>query len=165
MRIRDLCSHVRNLAWGSLGGTFKERPDGFSMSTQCYTHCGFAIFLLILSAKPVLAQTPQINSVQFSGAAGNYTLTLSGTNFGNPAVTLPHTGDVSNFRIGDNTELGHGEWGYTGDANGLTYSSWSNTAIVVSKFGGQPCDSITIALWNEASQAGGTWGGNVPCTV
>jgi hypothetical protein len=101
--------------------------------------------------------------VRFSGAAGNYTLTLNGHGFGKATVSVPFSGDVSNFRVGDDAQLGHGEWGYTGDANQLTYESWSDSTIVVSAFGGQPCDSITIAVWNAASEQGGTWGGNIPC--
>jgi hypothetical protein len=127
---------------------------------------GAAVSLLIvLAAKSAPAQTPQINVVQFSGSAGNYTVTLKGSGFGGPTVSLPYTGDVSNFRIGDNAQVGHGEWGYTGDANVLTYRSWSDATVVLSGFGGNPCDSVGIALWNKTSGRAGTWGGNVPCTV
>jgi hypothetical protein len=59
---------------------------------------GAAVSLLIvLAAKSAPAQTPQINVVQFSGSAGNYTVTLKGSGFGGPTVSLPYTGDVSNF--------------------------------------------------------------------
>jgi hypothetical protein len=145
---------------------------------------------MVFAVVSAQAQTPQINSVQFSGGPGNYTLTIQGTGFGTSTVgavrvvlprplhhhggragndealqgSLPFTGDVSNFRIGDGAQVGHGEWGYTGDANVLTYQSWTSTKVVVAGFGGQPGDALTIALWNAASQRGCTWGGNVPGT-
>jgi hypothetical protein len=167
MKIRDLGSHVRNLAWRSLERSFKRDPGDFSRPIQHCSRCAviFSLLAVGLSAKSVHAQTPQINSVQISGSAGNYTLTLNGRGFGKPIVSLPYRGDVPNFRVGDDAQVGHGEWGYTGDANILNYQSWSDSMVVVSEFGGQPCDSISIALWNRASQQAGTWGGNVPCTV
>jgi hypothetical protein len=152
---------------GSGGGRFENPPSGFS-GWMRGGGCIVAISLLavvVLSAQSALAQAPQINSVQFSGSSGDYTLTINGTGLGNPVVSMPHTGDVSNFRIGDAAQVGHGEWGYTGDADGLVYSSWSAEKIVVAGFGGHPCDSITIAVWNQTSQEGGTWAGNIPCTV
>jgi hypothetical protein len=117
---------------------------------------------MTLAGASAKAESPQINSVTFSGSAGNYTMTIQGTGFGSSTVSLPYTGDVSDFRLGDLAQLGHGEWGYTGDANVLTYQSWSTTKVVVAGFGGQPGDAISIALWNASSQHAGTWGGNVP---
>ena len=106
--------------------------------------------------------TPQITNVVFSGTSGNYTITISGSGFGSLAG-LPITGDTTNLSIVDFPELGHGaEWGYSGDANKLTYESWTDTGIQVSGFGGQPGDAITIAIWNPITGAGATWGGNVP---
>ncbi len=109
------------------------------------------------------AQTPQITSVQFSGGPGNYTLTITGSGFGGPIISpLPFRGDASNFRIGDEAQIGHGEWGYSGDADALTYQAWSDSSITVSGFGAQPGDAISIALWNSSSGIATTWGGNVP---
>ena len=115
-----------------------------------------------LLASSAFAQTPEINSVQFTGSAGNYTLTIQGSGFGASTVSLPYQGDVSNFRVGDSATFD--EWGYTGDADGLTYESWTDIEIVVEGFGGQPGDAILIALWNSTSQNGATWGGNIPTT-
>jgi uncharacterized protein (TIGR03437 family) len=111
------------------------------------------------------ASGPQITAVQFSGNSGAYTLTITGSGFGNPTVTLPYTGDVSNFRIGDDAQIGFGEWGYTGDANVLGYESWTDTSVTVSGFGGSPGDAIIIALWNASSGVAATWGGTVPTTA
>jgi len=78
----------------------------------------FTVWCLLMSAPGARAQTgPQITHVEFSGSSGNYTVTTNGSGFGRAEVSLPYTGDVSNFRIGDNAELGHGEWGYSGDGN------------------------------------------------
>jgi hypothetical protein len=143
------------------------RTRRLSATVQRCIGCGIAALWLTLTlcATSVVAQTPQINAVQFTGSAGNYSFTLYGTGFGSPTVAVPFRGDVANFRIADSAQIGHGEWGYTGDANLLTYESWSDSAIAVSGFGGQPCDSVTIAVWNAASHNAGTWGGNVPCSV
>ena len=105
---------------------------------------------------------PQITSVQFSGSSGNYTLTVNGSGFGTLPSSLPFSGDSSYFRIADAAQLGFGEWGYSGDALGLAYQSWSDTQIQVSGFGGQPGDAIVLAAWNPSSGLGVTWGGNVP---
>jgi hypothetical protein len=106
--------------------------------------------------------SPQITGVVFSGSAGNYTVTVTGSGFGNLESSFPFTGDTANFRIADAAQIGYGEWGYSGDGNMLTYESWSDTKIQVSGFGGQPGDAINLALWNPASGAVATWGGNVP---
>jgi len=105
---------------------------------------------------------PQITSVQFSGSPGNYTLTVNGSGFGTLPSSLPFNGDSSYFRIADAAQIGFGEWGFSGDANTLTYESWSDTQIQVSGFGGQPGDAVTLALWNPSSGVGATWGGSVP---
>jgi hypothetical protein len=131
--------------------------------SRLYVFAGFLLSVVGLMAQTTLAQMPQITSVSFSGSAGNYSLTIQGTGFGSSTVSLPFTGDVSNFRIGDSVTFN--EWGYTGDADVLSYESWSNSKIVVSGFGGQPGDAITIALWNASSKQGASWGGKVPTTA
>jgi len=105
---------------------------------------------------------PQIANVQFSGSPGNYTLTVNGSGFGTLPSSLPFDGDTSYFRVADAAQLGFGEWGYAGDANNLTYESWSDTEIQVSGFGGQPGDAVALAVWNPSSGVGATWGGSVP---
>jgi len=167
MKTKDVMISVGKRALGSLAGSVARLASGLPGLKQRFVRCSIAVSLLgfALSAKSGWAQTPQINTVQYSGFAGAYTLTLKGSGFGKPTVSLPFAGDVGNFRIGDSAQLGHGEWGYTGDANFLAYETWSDSTIAVSGFGGQPCDSITIAVWNTASRHGGTWGGNVPCDV
>lgn len=107
-------------------------------------------------------ERPTITNVAFSGAPGDYTVTVTGAGFGTSAVALPYTGDTADFRIGDNAQLGDGEWGYTGDANPLAYDAWTNTHVQVSRFGGAPGDSVVLALWNPQSGSGAVWGGNVP---
>jgi len=125
---------------------------------------------------PESGENPVINNVVITGTAGDYTLTVQGSGFGSSpvvssssgysSVTTPYLGDVNNFRIGDNAELGHGEWGFesTGgfDANVLLYESWSDTQIVVSNFGGAPGDALIVAVWNSVSMNGAVWGGNDP---
>lgn len=167
MKSRDLEVVLASRAWKSFAGGVNKPTGRFLAPVQHCIRCGIAVLWLTLTlcATSVLAQTPQINAVQFTGSAGNYSFTLYGSGFGSPTVAVPFRGDVANFRIADSAQVGHGEWGYTGDANFLTYESWSDSAIAVSGFGGQPCDAVTIAVWNAASHNAGTWGGNVPCSV
>jgi hypothetical protein len=125
--------------------------------------CKLAVFLTISSTLLQVARAnPQITSVAFSGSPGNYTLTVNGSGFGTYPGSLPFTGDSSFFRIGDSAQVGHGEWGFSGDGNLLAYESWSDTQIQVNGFGGQPGDAIILAVWNPSSGSGATWGGNVP---
>jgi len=105
---------------------------------------------------------PTISSVKVSGSSGDYTITVKGSGFGASPVTTPYTGDTSYFRIGDNAEFGHGEWGFTGDANVLRYEKWSNTKVVVSAFGGDAGNAIVLTVWSTSSNVGVTWGGNDP---
>jgi serine/threonine protein kinase len=106
--------------------------------------------------------TPVISNVSFSGTSGSYTLTVTGSGFGPASANTPFTGTAPNFRIADSAQVGHGEWGYVGDANQLTYQSWTNSRVVVSGLGASPGDALVLALWNSATGGGVTWGGDVP---
>ncbi len=105
---------------------------------------------------------PLIHSVTISGADGSYRVVVKGHGFGGPTVTMPFSGDVSNFRIGDNAQFPHGEWGYTGDGNSLHYMTWTPSKIEVTGLDARPGDALVIALWNSVTKRGVTWGGNVP---
>ncbi len=104
---------------------------------------------------------PLIHSVAMSGSRGDYTVVVRGHGFGRPTVALPFSGDVSNFRIGDDAQLGHGEWGYTGDGHVLRYLVWTSSEVEVGGLGAGPGDALVVALWNAATGRGVTWGGNV----
>jgi hypothetical protein len=103
-----------------------------------------------------------ISSVQVTGSSGDYTVTVDGSGFGPSPVSLPYTGDTGYFRIGDMAQFGHGEWGYTGDANQLTYQSWSDSQIVVSGVGAAPGDGLMLAVWGRQTGDGAVWGGHAP---
>jgi hypothetical protein len=105
---------------------------------------------------------PLIHSVTVSGASGNYTVTVKGRGFGGPTVALPYFGGVSNFRIGDDAQLGEGDWGYSGDGHPLHYLVWTRSEVEVGGLGASPGDGLVVALWNAATGRGMTWGGNVP---
>jgi hypothetical protein len=105
---------------------------------------------------------PLIRSVTFTGTSGDYTVMVKGHGLGGPTVALPFSGDVSNFRIGDNAQLGQGEWGYTGDVHLLHYLVWTGSEVEVSGLGANPGDALVIALWNAVIGRGVTWGGNAP---
>ncbi|HTS18487.1 MAG TPA: hypothetical protein VMP11_13015 [Verrucomicrobiae bacterium] len=134
--------------WYSLGLVFN---DG-----------GGSASVLVGTFQELTQLEPQITNVVFSGSSGSYTVTVTGVGFGDLQGDFPFKGDTSYFRMADNAQIGHAEWGYSGDGNTLTYQFWSDTQIQVSGFGGQPGDAVAVALWNPTSGAGATWGGNVP---
>jgi len=105
---------------------------------------------------------PLIHTVTFGGTPGHYTVVLRGQGFGAPAVAVPSTGDARNFRIADDAQLGHGEWGATGDANVLRYVVWTGHEVEVTALAAGPGDALVIGLWNARTGAGAAWGGNVP---
>jgi hypothetical protein len=108
----------------------------------------------------ILPGAPLIDSATFSGATGDYTVTFTGSGFGSAPISLPYTGDLPNFRIGDSAPLA--ESGYTGDAYFLTFTEWTDTSVTVSGFSGWPGDAVTVAIWNQRSHLAATWGGTVP---
>jgi hypothetical protein len=114
------------------------------------------------AAHAVGSGRPLISSVSFSGTGGNYSVIVRGRGLGGPTVALPFLGNVSNFRIGDNAQLGQEEWGYTGDEHALDYTIWTPSEVEVSGLGASPGDALVIALWNAVTGRGVTWGGNVP---
>jgi hypothetical protein len=138
-------TYFSTVTFGGNGGTITEQVQ-----------------LTVAISAITISSITQITNVVFSGSSGNYTLTINGSGFGSYPGNLPFSGGSSYFRIADAAQIGFGEWGYSGDANGLTYNSWSDTQIVVSGFGGQPGDAIVLGAWNPSSGLGATWGGNVP---
>jgi hypothetical protein len=126
-----------------------------------------AVVMVVTGTAPGAADAagggrPLISAVAFSGSSGNYSVIVKGHGLGGPTVALPFLGAVSNFRIGDNAQLGQGEWGYTGDVHALDYTVWSPSEVEVSGLGASAGDAVVITLWNAATGRGVTWGGNVP---
>jgi serpin B len=103
-----------------------------------------------------------ITSVSFSGGSDNYTLTINGTEFGSLPGSVPFDGVTPYFRLFEAAQLGAGEWGYPGDANPLTYQSWSDTQIQISGLAAQPGDAVQIWVSNPTTGSSATWGGNIP---
>ncbi len=114
------------------------------------------------SSASVSTGEPVISNVAISGAAGDYELTISGAGFGPAPASVPMSGDLPNFRIADSAQVGSGEWGYDGDGHVLDYQAWTDSRIVVSGLGASPGDALVVALWNQDSGQGVTWGGDVP---
>jgi len=103
---------------------------------------------------------PLISAVTVSGVPGDYTVLVRGHGFGGSTVAMPYTGDVANFRIGDDAQPGQ-EWGYAGDANPLRYLMWTPTKVEVGGLGAAPGDALVVGLWNATTGRGTSWGGNV----
>jgi hypothetical protein len=138
-----------------------------NLRTACLAGAVVSVVTLLLvwiNPSPVAAAgggRPLIHAVTISGTSGDYTVVVRGHGFGGSPVALPFVGDVSNFRIGDNAQLGQ-EWGYTGDANALRFMIWTPSEVEVSGLGANPGDALVVALWNAVTGRGVTWGGNVP---
>lgn len=138
-----------------------DRWMGRGLAVAVMAVCG----LLVPTAASAHLAQPLISSVAFSGTPGDYTLAIAGKFLGGPAVTLPFSGEVGNFRLQDNAQLGDpgaGEWGHTGDIHGVTLESWTATAISVSGVGLQPGDAVVLAVTNLGSGRSAVWGGTVP---
>jgi serine/threonine protein kinase len=130
-------------------------------------------------------EIPKITLVTFSGAGQNLQITIRGSGFGNAPVSMPYSGDLNQFILGNlRTHCGGGSalfeagarrWGHgSPDSLTLNYQSWSDNRIVISGFAGsygQGCDTVqngdpmTITIWNSsASDQNGpqtAWGGFV----
>ena len=113
-----------------------------------FVHTLTATVLFLLLSGPY-AHSQYIASVQFSGSPGNYTIAIAGGGFGKLTETLPFTGDTSNFGVTDrNTNT---QYGYGNNSDHLTYKVWTDTAITVSGYGGNPGDVTDIDVWNSVS--------------
>src|SRR5579862_4982087 len=137
------------------------------LSVHLSLACAIAATGLLLVPKAASARPrfPHISSVSITGTAGNYTVTVMGHLFGSSTVPLPFTGDVANFHIQDNDQLGlpgAGQWGYSGDTNTLTYAVWTSSEVRVTGVGLNPGDSVFLVLQNGLTGLGASWGGNVP---
>jgi hypothetical protein len=100
-----------------------------------------------------------VKSVRFSGSAGNYTVTISGSGFGVYRGTLPFTGTIPYLCIVDNAQVGDGTYGCY--ENTLTVDSWTGSKIKVGGFGGSPGDAVEIAIWSPQSTGEVAWAGNI----
>jgi serine/threonine protein kinase len=129
--------------------------------------------------------TPEITSATFSGAGQNLRIIIRGSGFGNAPVSMPYSGDLNQFILGDlRTHCGNGSalfeagaerWGHgSPDSLTLNYQSWSDNKVVINGFRGsygQDCDTlqngdpVTIIIWNSSAgdQIGPqtAWGGFV----
>lgn len=105
---------------------------------------------------------PTIQNVSITGSTANYSLSVRGVGFGAAPSSMPYTGTSHYFRIGENAQFGHGEWGYVNDSNRLRYVSWNDSTIDVSGLAGSPGDALLIGVWNPITGVGAVWGGNLP---
>jgi hypothetical protein len=119
-----------------------------------------ALVVPAAAAAPVAPSGPVITSVNFSGAVGDYSVTINGSGFGAYRGTIPFTGLLPYLCILDNAQIGHGEYGCV--ANSLTFEHWSATRIKVGGFAGNPGDAVQIAIWSPQSTGEVAWAGNVP---
>ncbi|MEF8762214.1 hypothetical protein, partial [Stenotrophomonas sp. A3_2] len=125
---------------------------------------------------------PQISSVASTGSGATRVLTITGSGFGPAPSAVGSTTDTPYLVIttfNRNAPYTDGfPWnaGFCGgsDCNGVTatYTSWSDTQIVIGGFGpayGQgnwsanPGDTVCVGVWPSTSTTNGTTGGRFKC--
>jgi len=153
----------------SVASRTRRRAMKLTFGMLAVIACGLAAVLPIFRTGPAI---PQINSVTFTGAEKDYSITLDGKGFGSAPPDLRHLptiGKTGYFRLGDISCIARGggcEVGYIRDRLGLNFRSWSSDRISVSGLGiALPGDSIHIGVWNtyaERGAAAAVWGGNIP---
>jgi hypothetical protein len=144
-----------------------NKGDSNSMTSSTKVVLIGAAMLLITASS--YGQAPAFSPVVITGNSNNYSLALSGYNFGSNVCN--GSGDCANFRIGNptcnKTNPGGCEAGYLGDAYTVDFNSWLPNAINVNGYTvGKPCDAIEVGAWNsQNNQADGVaWAGNIPGT-
>lgn len=130
---------------------------------------------------PIKPGTPQISTVEFSGAGKDLHITVVGQGFGDAPPGVPGTGDTAFFRVGDyafhSSDVQFSIFFRAGYRNKslvdnitLAYSSWSDTKIEIAGFAGaygnglavRRGDPISIALWSTRNGLATAWGGRIP---
>jgi hypothetical protein len=100
---------------------------------------------LVASPGPPLVTgqpNPVVTSVTFSNIGQSSHIVVTGVGFGQATIAMPYTGDVPNFEFVDTSR--NENWGYSGDY-GLSYTSWSDTQIVVDGFATYGNGAIVVA--------------------
>lgn len=125
---------------------------------------------------------PVITGIATAGSGATRTITITGSGFGPAPAAVGSTANtpylvVTTFNraapFTDGFPWNAGFCGMT-DCNGVTttYTSWSDTQIVIGGFGGlygngawtaNPGDNICVGVWPSTSTSNGTTGGRYRC--
>jgi len=116
-----------------------------------------------------IAPTPHITSVHLNNIGADLQITVDGSGFGQPPLTMPYKGNSCCFYFYDLTN----SWtaGHATDGINLKYMSWNDTQIVVDGFAGSygccgwvdnPNDHVAIGVRNPAGLAFTVWKGTLP---
>ncbi len=110
---------------------------------------------LLLATAANAAAAPAVKKVKFTGTAGAYGATLSGTAFGTAPAGVPCTAcAIPEFSLVASKSI----------ATGLTYgiTAWTNTKITLTAINGSAGDAVFAIVKNDALKNVATWGGNFP---
>jgi hypothetical protein len=114
-----------------------------------------SVFVLLISAAAHAAlQLPKIKNVQFSGDNGNYSATITGTNFGVAPDGIPcNACQPLQVQIVDIASQPQQQV--------INVTSWSDISITVTGIAVNKGDSMRVAVYNQTLGNVDTWGGSV----
>jgi hypothetical protein len=118
---------------------------------SCGSILAMALFVLPAAAGPHI---PRISDVSLSGSPGNYTATITGTNFGVALAGIPCNActplqlQVSNLASQPQQES-------------INVTAWSDTSVTVTGIAANKGDGLRIALYNQTAGNVDAWGGHV----
>jgi hypothetical protein len=165
------CSDAYNIAsWKDqkiiLRG-FQGNPGGnVIVAVENPQNRSLGVFAAMIPTSVVVASSPTIQSVVFSGSGRNLHLIIIGSGFGNTPPGVPGNQNSPFFAFIDHPFNLARQWvaGYTScggaDAVTLKYASWSARRIVISGFGSnygkenwevKPGDIVAIAIANSGT--------------
>lgn len=128
-----------------------------------------------------LTSTAKISSITASGTGQNLIVTINGSGFGPAPSVVGTNADSPYFLFTEFNVNAPNTYGYTWNAgfcganncDGVTvnYTSWSDSQIVISGFGGAygypnevyRRDSFCVGIWPSTSTSDGTTGGATKC--
>lgn len=115
---------------------------------------GVATLVLLSTTANAGLQVPRIHKVTFSGQDGNYTATISGTNFGVTPDGIPCNGcQPLQVQIVDIASQPFQQV--------INVTSWSDTSITLTGIAVSKGDSVRVGVYNQTLGNVDTWGGPV----
>jgi hypothetical protein len=187
LRVVDLATQptqqtVNVTSWSDTSITITEVPVTYGDAVRVELYNGALNATAAFGGRiGKLAGVAKISTITATGAGENLVVTVNGSGFG-PAPSVVGTNGVSPYFVFTdfNVQAPYAD-GYTWNAgfcganncDGVTvnYTSWSDSQIVFSGFGGAygypnevtKFDSICVGVWPSTSTSNGTTGGTTKC--
>jgi len=110
--------------------------------------------MFLLAPASAAVSLPHIKDVAFSGKNGNFTATITGTDFGAVPDGIPCTGCTPlQIQVVDIVSQPAQQV--------INVTSWSDTSITVTGIAAQKGDSVRVGVYNQTLGNVDTWGGNI----